>query len=379
MPAHRRAVLQVVAWTLLFAALIDVAINLAFRVPADPRQKPGTLANYFEYGRSVEAKLRRSLGPDDERAADIAVAGWIDRDCTRAVKGEPGRTTIAFYGMSFSNQVGDALAELDPSVHTVYFAGPSAPPNHSMGCFHLRQAKAGDAGDDPASVQVLGVLASSVKGLLSMTGATTGFEGPAPFTYPRYRLDDQGRLQATQPLVRSTADWREVMADPQRWGAFKQQLAQHDRFYDPLLFDAGVGDRSAIVRMLRRAWAQHSSRDLADSVLGPDGFSADPEIGPVLQALVLDFAQRSRAAGKRPVVLLLHDGQSGDALHRLLSPVLTAHGVDHVSTHEVAPTSDRANFIGDGHFTPLANLRIAAELRKQLARAPTTAPGVTSK
>jgi hypothetical protein len=71
----------------------------------------------------------------------------------------------------------------------------------------------------------------------------------------------------------------------------------------------------------------------------------------------------------------LHDGSSGDALFRLLSPLLVAQAVDYVSTHEVAPTGNPANFVGDGHFTPQANLRIAEELRKVLARSPARPPG----
>jgi hypothetical protein len=39
----------------------------------------------------------------------------------------------------------------------------------------------------------------------------------------------------------------------------------------------------------------------------------------------------------------------------------------------VAPTGNPANFVGDGHFTPQANLRIAEELRKVLARPPDAA------
>jgi hypothetical protein len=373
--AHGRAVLQIVGWAIAFVALIDLAVNLAFPLPPDPRQRPGMLANYFDYGRSVEGKLRRTLGPDDVHASDVSVAGWLDRECGRAIASESGRTTIAFYGMSFSNDVGEALAKMDPAVEPAFFAGPSAPPSHSLACFRMQQAHAAAAHDDHSSVQVLGILASSVKGLLSMTGATTGFEAPAPFTYPRYRVAADGRLQEEQPLVRSTDDWRRTLADPVRWRAFRRQLTAGDAFYDPLLFEQNWYDRSSLLRMMRRGYAQQHTRALANAVLGPDGYSERMETARLLGAVALDFARRSRAAGKRPVVLLLHDGNSGDALFRLLSPLLAAEAVDHVSTHEVAPTSNPANFVGDGHFTPEANRRIAAELRKVLARSRPPPPG----
>jgi hypothetical protein len=372
---HGRAVLQIVAWTFAFVALIDLAVNLAFPLPPDPKQRPGTLANYFDYGRSVEGKLRRTLGPDDAHASDVSVAGWLDRECGRPIAGESGRTTIAFYGMSFSNDVGDALAKIDPTVRPAFFAGPAAPPSHSLACFRMQQAHSAMAQDDHSSVQVLGILASSVKGLLSMTGATTGFEAPAPFTYPRYRVAADGQLQEKQPLVRSSEDWRRTLADPVRWRAFRQQLAANDAFYDPLLFEQNWYDRSSLLRMMRRGYAQQHTRALANGVLGPDGYSERMETSRLLGAVALDFARRARAAGKRPIVLLLHDGSSGDALFRLLSPLLVAEAVDYVSTHEVAPTGNPANFVGDGHFTPLANRRIADELRKVLARSPARPPG----
>jgi hypothetical protein len=366
-PPHRRALLEIVGWTLLFVCLIDVAVNLSFRMPADPKQRPGALASYFEYGRSVEAKLRRSVGADGAHASDLAVAGWLDGECGRPIRGERGRTTIAFYGMSFSNDVGAALAKLDATVHPVFFAGPAAPPNHSLACFRRQQAHAAQTRDDESSVQVMGILASSVQGLLSMTGATTGFEAPAPFTYPRYRIGANGDLDEHQPLVHTLHDWRRITGDPAAWRAFRQQLIANDAFFDPLTFDENVIDRSSLARVLRRGYAQQRTRKLADSVLGAQGYRENSEASHLLKAVVLDFAKRSRAQGKRPIVLLLQDGSSADALHRLLAPLLSAQGVEYVSTHAVAPTSDRANFIPDGHFTPEANWRIAGELQKVLA------------
>jgi hypothetical protein len=254
--------------------------------------------------------------------------------------------------MSFSNHVAEAMHEADAAFVPTLYAAPSAPPSHSYACF--LKAHADRADENP--VQVLGVLASSVKGLLTLGGATRSFEAPNPYTFPRYTLAPDGQLTELRPVIGSVEDLRAALADDARWAAHVDQLAQHDRFYDPLLMGGAAADRSALVRMARRGYAQHGSRAVAKG--GADGFGDDPEVGPVLRAIVRDFARRSRAAGRVPFVLLIHDRGYRDELHRLLAPALEADGVPYVSTHDVAPTSDPSNFIGDGHFTRDANRRI---------------------
>ena len=61
-------------------------------------------------------------------------------------------------------------------------------------------------------VQILGVLASSLPRMLSLSGITTSFEAPMPFTFPRYRLGPGGELVAEQPLITSPEELR----DPDR-------------------------------------------------------------------------------------------------------------------------------------------------------------------
>ncbi len=60
------------AFALLFLIAIDVALNLLFPYPTDPRAgDPGFLPNYFEYGRSVEGTLQRMTGPSEEASDPI--------------------------------------------------------------------------------------------------------------------------------------------------------------------------------------------------------------------------------------------------------------------------------------------------------------------
>lgn len=371
-PLRRLALLKTLGWALGFLALADVAINLAFPLPADPRTPPSAMARYSDYGRSIEAKLRRDIGASDAVSSPLALAGWIDSGCHQAIPAEAGRRIVSVYGMSFSGQIGAALEKIDGQFKTVSFGGPGAPPNHTFKCFETRFAATPAGVVDASEVVVFGILASSVKGLLSMTGATTGFERPAPFGYPRYVVDG-GTLREIPTPVPTLQAWREALASPSRLAQVEAELAHHDHFYEDGLFRANVTDASAVVRMTRRAVAQRHLRALARSVLGPDGFEDRPDIGPVLQAMARSFAERARAAGKRPVLLLIQDGSSGTSLEKLLAPTLVAAGIDWVSTAADAPTSNPANFVGDGHFTTHANQRIARRLRDLLDQLPRTA------
>jgi hypothetical protein len=360
------AFIKTMGWAILFVVFADVVINLVFRMPVDPRVNADGLRNYFEYGRSVEGKLKRSLGSSDKNSSILSAAGWLSNECHRSISKFENKRVISFYGMSFSNDVGRALVKIDSTFLPIFFAGPAAPPNHTYSCFRTQQLYSTDKVADYSEIQVFGVLASSVKGMLSMTGATTGFESPAPYTYPRYHLNDKGELIEIQPLINSAAAWRKSIGNKNEIEKFKSQLAEQDMFFLPFLFNENWSDDSSLIRMIRRAYAQRQIRFINDSVLEQGGFVTRTDIGPVLSALLLDFSKRSKAAGKRPIVLLLQDGHSSDALFRLLGPILKAEGIEFVSSHDVVQTSDPSNFIADGHFTEASNERVASLLQRKI-------------
>ncbi len=82
-----REALIVAAWMVLFLAAADVAVNRLFRLPRDPRTEPKSqLAAYFNYGWSIESKLRRLIGPTDETSAPLMTAGWVDHDVQRRAR-----------------------------------------------------------------------------------------------------------------------------------------------------------------------------------------------------------------------------------------------------------------------------------------------------
>ena len=349
-------------WIIFFLFLFDVSINFLFPYSSNPNvTSPGQLNVYFEYGRSVEGKISRMVGSTNESSSPLAVAGWLDPELwsklNLPVSRAPGDDLlVAMYGMSFSNQVGEAMGAMDSKITFRGIAGPAAPPNYSFAAYTL------DRGRHQADVVILGVLASSVKALRTMNGMTWQFEGPAPYTYPRY-LVEEGKLKAIWPKILSLAQLRAALQDKQQWNAFVTQMGEHDQFFNSFLFKRNLLDNSVIVRLIRRAWAQHHQARIANQIHDPAGFNAKLDI-TVLRAMVADFAATARRDRQMPIVLIINDRGYDDHLFQTLKPTLENASIPYVSTHNIAPATDARNFIGDGHFALSANKSIAEAVLK---------------
>jgi hypothetical protein len=353
----RRESIIVAAWFILFLAAADVAVSLVFPLPSDPRKKASSLAEYFHYGLSTSAKIRRAIGPTNEKSAPLMLAGWIDDEVARGrreTKAPPGGLLVSFYGMSFSNDVAKTVAELDANVRVRTFSGPAAPPNHSFAIYSR------DRGGD-SQVVVLAVLGSSVPGLVTNNGMTWRFEGPAPFVYPRYELQGN-ELVAQWPLIRTLDDVRARLGDPLGWARYRAQLRATDDFYNEFLFRRDIGDHSSLARMVRRAVAQRWQASCIARIHGPTGFVESSPAIASLRGIVAEFASISRRNSKIPIVLLIQDQGYRDHVYRALEPVLQSSRIPHISTHTIAPDTDRRNFIADGHFTEEAYKKIAKGL-----------------
>jgi len=355
---------------LLFLACMDAAVNLLFPYPQDPHAIPSSLERYFEYGRSVEGKLPRIVGPTDATTAPIAFAGWLHPEDWKVQPSKPERkdgVLIAVYGMSFAADLGKAVCARDDRFTMRFIGGPSAPPNFVYAAYEL------DRGRYEGKVAVLGILASSLRGMMTLTGMTWNFEQPYPFTYPRYQVSD-GVLVAEWPRIRTLPELRVALKDSREWKRFVDQLAERDAYYSPLLFEESVLDHSAIVRMLRRAWAQRRNLQIVNSIHGPAGFDPSAPFVPALNAMVVEFARTCEEDGVVPVVYLVNDRGYSDHLFELLKPVLVEREIPYISSHDSVDPDNPANFVGDGHFTEAANERIGeachALLVKELAPVP---------
>ena len=257
------------------------------------------------------------VGSTDELSSPIAIAGWFDPELWKKLNIPVSRTSdkdllIAIYGMSFSTDVGTAMEEMDSRLMIRGIAGPAAPPNYSFAAYNL------DRGKHQADVVILGLLASSVKGLRTLNGMTWQFEGPAPYTYPRYFLED-GKLKAVSPTVMSLAQLRAALQNKQQWNAFVNQLKEQDQFFNGFIFQKKWLDNSVIIRLIRRALAQRHQLTLTNQIHSTTGFNAESEI-QVLRAIVNDFGATGKADGKMPIVLILNDRGYEDHLFQALKP-----------------------------------------------------------
>jgi hypothetical protein len=186
---------------------------------------------------------------------------------------------------------------------------------------------------------------------------TWQFESPAPYTYPKYFLED-GKLKAIWPKIRSLAQFRAAMQDQQQWDEFVNQMRKYDQFSNSFLFKRTLLDNSVLVRLIRRSFAQHHQETLTNQVHNSAGFTAESEI-KVLRAIVAEFAAMAKSDGKLPIVLLFNNLGYDDHLFQALKPTLENASIPYVSTHNIAPATDARNFVGDGHFSPKADKLIA--------------------
>ena len=347
-------------WIVVFLVVMDIAVNVLFPYPSDPHIIPKQLSLYFNYGRSLEGKLSQMLGPTDESSSAIAVAGWLDPELWKKLNlaTQPANKEdllVAIYGMSFSNHVGDAMKEINPKITLRTIAGPAAPPNYSLAAYKL------DRGRHQADVVMMGILASSVKGLTTLNGMTWQFEGPAPYTYPKYFLEN-GKLKEIVPTVTSLAQLRAAFQNHQQRDVFQAQLQEHDQFFDSFLFDQNFLDNSALIRLIRRAWAQRHQKEVEKQIHTTHGFTEEPT--QILRAMVTDFALTALKDGKLPIVLLFNDRGYDDHLFRALEPTLKSAAIPYVSTHNISPATNLANFIPDGHFVKSVDREIAKAVFK---------------
>src|ERR1700690_2187759 len=86
---------------ILGLAFIDLFINVAFAYPSDPKTvDPPRLRLFFEYGRSVEAKLARMTRADPSQTAPIPLSGWYEPLAVGEPSVAAAKPVVTFYGMS---------------------------------------------------------------------------------------------------------------------------------------------------------------------------------------------------------------------------------------------------------------------------------------
>lgn len=343
---------------IFFFFLFEIVVNTIFSYPKDPQNtSPGFLSLYFDYGRSIEGKVFRQIGQTKATSAPLAQAGWLGEiegvDQPRCRLNQTS-LFIASYGMSFSNYVADALKRLDSNILLRKIAGPAAPPNHSYAAYKL------DKDNHDADIVIFGILASSVRGLNSMSGMTLSPEVPPPFTFPAYYLEN-GQLKSISPSITSFNDLQMAKQDPKRWQEFVNQLRENDKFYDSFVFNRNFLDYSATARLIRRAWSKRVTGEKDSYIYSTNGFNQDWEQVSVLRAMIKDFSAQAAKNHQFPIILLISDQGFSNDLFTILEKTIVENKLAYINTDDIVPNTNRANFVGDGHFTQKANKKIAEQ------------------
>jgi len=375
-PSRRRRVWRLCVWLLLWLVALDLGASIAFAYPSDPRDlSPSRWALYFDYGRSMEGRLRRATRADPDKTAPITLAGWY-QPLTATVRAAetPDGTTVHFYGMSHAVRLADALHATSPTLTSRSVGAPGATANWAFGAFRR------DTGRHRGDVAVLALMSTTVPMITTVSPMTWNSSFAMPYTADRYRLT-HGELVVTRPPYESFAGFVSVFNDPARWSQAKRTFAANDPFYDRSLFEETVLDHSSLVRLLRRAWAQKRDRDERAHSLDETGFVADSEAVRVANAIVAAFTRQARREGVIPVIYVVNNLGYGDHLFRALGPALQGEHVPVLNSAAVIDPGDARSYLPDTHFTDEADRRLAGVLerivREQQARQPPAAPAVS--
>jgi hypothetical protein len=366
-PSIWLSVAQTSLWTLLSLGAIDLGISRLFPMPEAADQEPSAMARYFDYGRSIGGKLDRVLGATADKAGPLANVGWLTPEILDSPdlpsRPSPGKRLVAFYGMSFTNKIAEAMVLQDPNLEARMVAAPAAPPSYTYAAYQA------DRNHQKADVVVLGILSQSIAAMNSTNGATWMFEGPSPYTFPKYSVAN-GKLQSIAPTITTPQEMRDALHNPARWADYQTELATHDRFYAPWVYDSNIADNSALLRLVRRATAKARQRGLMDQVYSKTNGFTDPKINETLKVMVLEFAATAKADGKQPIVMIINARGYADDAYKLLQPTLDQAQIPYLSTHSIADPADTTVFIPDGHFTPEITQKLAEATRALIGAPP---------
>ncbi len=350
---------------LLYLAGIDWAVNAIWgQESRNFIQEPPLLQRYFEYGRSAEGKLERMTGLQEQDSAPIISHAWLQNECRKSTKGEEGgkKTIVGVYGMSHTKLLGEALGRLRSDFVIRDVTGPGAPPNWSMAAYLT------DRECQKAEVVILGIMTDSVPFVTATTGATAYFDMAYPYTFPRFRKNGQD-IEAVYPPFLSKSGYREYFFDRNKWTTYRQWLEQNDKYYNGFLFRKSILDRSVILRLVRRAFAESYKGKMTERIYTPNGFLVNSEEVLLTQDIVRTFAKMARGDGSLPIIYAVSNQNRKDHLFSMLKPALDADHIPYLSTHIICPPDDPKIFLPvNTHFIPEKDVELAQEIIKIIER-----------
>jgi hypothetical protein len=332
----------------LFLVLFEVAIWAVF---TKTRLSEGSLRRFFWYGTSYEQKLRELVNAPHIPTNSVLYAGWLGDP---RLKQLPTDVDVTIYGMSFSGNLAEAMQELRPQQTQRVLGGPGAPLSHSYAMYEA------DKPSRKTRFVVIGVISGGVQDVVLMNHGTLYADSPFPYFYPRFKLDHGRVVRAADSLINSADELRSALNDdPGLWQRQLGVLAANDPEYRRFFFAHDFLDASVLGRFVRRGLAKHHQLDHASKVLGPHGFRLDDEAPQLFRALLRQMVSEVRAENAQPIVALFAFEGQFDYLHELVRDILRDDHIPYVNSNDFCPSDDRANYLGDMHFTHRCDLAFA--------------------
>lgn len=353
--------LQTALWIILYLILIDIGVNIVFHFPANPQKTPPSfLQGYFEYGRSIEGKFNSMLKAARLQSEPTLGYGWlkgksIDSQPQKAI---PGHTLVAVYGMSHTKLLGEAMAHIDSKYMIRSITAPGAPVGWSFTAYE------NDKDKHKADVVILGIMTDNIPLLGATSGATTYFDLGHPYTFPRYSIEN-GELKSAYPPFFTEDGFSGYFNNPQKWQEYRIWLQKNDKFYNTFLFTKTYIDHSALLRVVRRAYADKFKKRITDRIYTSNGFALNSEEIKILRAMIIEFSQSAREQKKIPIVYIVNNEGRSDHLFQAVQPVLGRYKIPYLSSHIICPPDNPNVFSGiNSHFTAAKDLELAKEMRK---------------
>jgi hypothetical protein len=348
--------IHVFVWIVIGLVTIDVLINTVFAYPSDPKiMNPSQLRMYFDYGRSMEAKLRRITRIEPSQTAPITLAGWYDPLRVEEFPSAEHKQIVTFYGMSHAVRLGLALGRTSDRFSPRIVGAPGAPTNWSYGAY-LR-----DRGGGKSRAVVLSVMSNNLPMITTLSAMTWSTDFAMPYTSDRFFVDE-GRLQVVHPPFTSFDQYVQMLNDPIRWAAARDALAANDSMYNPFIFRSNIFDHSSLFRLVRRAYSQRFMRNERKSVIDTTGFRPESEQVQVARNIVRSFARMARNDGVIPVIFLVNNLGYSDYLYQALKPALDSDKIPYLSSHTIVSPNDPRGYLPDSHFTDATDDKLARAL-----------------
>jgi hypothetical protein len=351
---------HVVVWVLIGLVVIDIAINILFAYPRNPKViDPPRLPLYFEYGRSVEGHLSRMTRADRSQTAPITLSGWYDPLEVEEFPSKSQDKIVSFYGFSHAVRLGHALRRVSDQFAPRIVGAPGATSNWAYGAY-LR-----DRGAGKSYAAVLAFMSANLPMITTMSPMTWNIGLPMPYTADRFFLDGS-KLRVVHPPYASFEQYVDAFYDPLKWSAALTIFSKNDSMYNSFLMRENILDQSSLFRLVRRAYGQRLARSERRAVLDETGYQPDSEQIKIAQRIIHEFAIQARSDGQIPVIFLVNNFGYSDYLFEALRPILDADKIPYLSSHTIVSPDDPRGYLPDSHFTDEVDDKLAGALVKLL-------------